>query len=99
MLAPPLRTAMIGEDLGTALLVRLGESVVAGAVVLNEPSDTVMIITGWGLALARAGCLTGRLSGGHINPAVTLALAWRGGFLRSRRDPREDPATVLAPRC
>jgi glycerol uptake facilitator protein len=80
----PLRAALIGEFLGTALLILLGDGVVAGDVLLNKTSDKMMITTGWGLAVALAVYLTGRLSGGHINPAVTLALAWRGGFPRSR---------------
>ena len=39
---------------------------------------------GWGLAVALAVYLSGRLSGGHVNPAVTLALAARGAFPWSR---------------
>jgi glycerol uptake facilitator protein len=73
----------MGEFLGTALLVLLGDGVVAGAVLLNRSSDTMMITTGWGLAVAMAVYLSGRLSGGHINPAVTLALASRGAFPRA----------------
>jgi glycerol uptake facilitator protein len=62
----------------------LGDGVVAGDVLLNKTTDKMMITTGWGLAVALAVYLTGRLSGGHVNPAVTLALASRGAFPRSR---------------
>ena len=81
---PALRSAMMGEFLGTALLILLGDGVVAGDVLLNKTSDKMMITTAWGLAVALAVYLTGRLSGGHINPAVTLALSSRGAFPRSR---------------
>src|SRR5580693_7363432 len=82
--APPLRAALMGEFLGTGLLILLGDGVVAGDVLLNKTSDKMMITTAWGLAVAMAVYLCGRLSGGHINPAVTLALAARGEFPRSR---------------
>ncbi len=82
--SPTLRSAMMGEFLGTALLILLGDGVVAGVVLLNRMSDTMTITTAWGLAVALAVYLTGRLSGGHINPAVTLALAAHGAFPRSR---------------
>jgi glycerol uptake facilitator protein len=81
---PPLRAALIGEFLGTALLILLGDGVVAGDILLNKASDKMMITTAWGLAVALSVYLCGRLSGGHINPAVTLALASRGDFPRSR---------------
>jgi len=81
---PSLAAALGGEFLGTALLILLGDGVVAGDVLLNTTTDKMMITTGWGLAVALAVYLTGRLSGGHINPAVTLALASRGEFPRSR---------------
>jgi glycerol uptake facilitator protein len=82
---PPLGPALLGEFLGTGLLILLGDGVVAGDVLLNtKTSDKMMITTAWGLAVALAVYLTGRLSGGHINPAVTLALAARGAFSRSR---------------
>ena len=84
MATPPLRAALIGEFLGTALLILLGDGVVAGDVLLNKTSDKMMITTAWGLAVALAVYLCGRLSGGHVNPAVTLALAARGEFPRSR---------------
>ena len=81
---PPLRPALFGEFIGTALLIVLGDGVVATDVLLNKASDKMMITTAWGLAVAMAVYLCGRLSGGHVNPAVTLALAARGEFPRSR---------------
>ena len=81
---PPLRPALLGEFLGTTLLVVLGEGVVAADVLMNETSDKMTVTTAWGLAVALAVYLCGRLSGGHVNPAVTLALAARGEFPRSR---------------
>src|SRR5436853_14232 len=69
------------EVVGTMLLVLLGDGVVAG-VVLNkskgEKSGWIVITTGWGLAVAMAVYAVGRISGGHINPAVTLSLAVTG---------------------
>ncbi|RUL86203.1 MIP/aquaporin family protein [Tautonia sociabilis] len=77
---PPLKSALIGEFLGTALLVLLGDGVVASVVLLGKQADWIVITTGWGLAVMLGVSLSGRLSGGHINPAVTLALASRGQF-------------------
>jgi glycerol uptake facilitator protein len=59
-------------------LVLLGDGVVA-AVVLSkskaENSGWMVITTGWAMAVAIAVYVVGRISGGHINPAVTLGLA------------------------
>ena len=82
--APALGPAMAGEFLGTALLIVLGDGVVASDVLLDKASDKMMITTAWGLAVALAVYVCGRLSGGHVNPAVTLALAVRGEFPASR---------------
>lgn len=69
------------ELVGTMLLVLLGDGVVAG-VLLNkskaEKSGWMVIATGWGLAVALAVYTVGRISGAHINPAVTLSLAAAG---------------------
>src|SRR4051794_22537378 len=80
----PLRDVWIGEFLGTALLLLLGDGVVASAILLDKQSAWIVITTGWGLAVALGGYLSGRLSGGHLNPAVSVALASRGELAWSR---------------
>jgi len=73
----------LAELLGTMLLVILGDGVVAN-VVLNrtkgQNSGWIVITVGWGVAVAMAVYAVGRLSGAHLNPAVTVALAVTGSF-------------------
>ena len=75
--------SFLAELVGTMFLILLGDGVVA-AVVLNkskaENSGWMVITTGWAMAVAIAVYIAGRISGGHINPAVTLALAAIGKF-------------------
>ena len=84
---PTLRAAMIGEFLGTTLLVLLIDGVVASVVLLNKEADWIVITAGCALAVTLSVYVSGRLSGGHLNPAVTLALAVRGDFPWSRLVP------------
>jgi len=73
----------LAELLGTMLLIVLGDGVVAN-VVLNKTkgqnSGWIVITVGWGVAVAMAVYAVGRLSGAHLNPAVTVALAVTGSF-------------------
>lgn len=73
----------VGEFLGTMILVLLGDGVVAN-VVLNKSkgsgSGWIVITTGWALAVAIPVFIFGPASGSHFNPAVTIALAVKGGF-------------------
>jgi glycerol uptake facilitator protein len=66
------------ETIGTAILILLGDGVVAG-VLLNKSkaqnAGWVVITFGWGLAVAVAVFAVGQYSGAHINPAVTLGNA------------------------
>ena len=71
------------EIVGTMLLLLLGNGVVAN-VVLKETkangSGWIVITTGWGLAVFVAVAVAAPYSGAHINPAVTLGLAFAGKF-------------------
>lgn len=84
MPVPSLRSIIAGEFLGTLLLIVLGDGVVASVTLLDKKADWIVITTGWGLAVTLAVYVSGRLSGGHLNPAVTLALAARGEVAWSR---------------
>ncbi len=74
---------LLAEFVGTAILIVLGNGVVANVVLKRskgEGSGWIVITTGWGLAVAMAVYMVGWVSGGHINPAVTIALASIGAF-------------------
>jgi glycerol uptake facilitator protein len=67
----------LAEFLGTALLVLLGDGVVANVVLTRSKGQNagwIVITTGWGLAVAMAAYSVGLVSA-HLNPAVTLGLA------------------------
>jgi len=73
---------MIGEFFGTMTLILFGDGVVAtfglfGSVV-PAANEWIVIILGWGLAVMLGIYVCGAISGAHLNPAVTLALAVRG---------------------
>ena len=73
------------EILGTFVLVFLGDSFNAWAVAGPTGSGSFnpgLLGAGffWGFAVTLAIYVAGSVSGAHLNPAVTLALAWRRGF-------------------
>ena len=73
----------MAELLGTLLLVLLGDGVVANVVLSRtkgQNSGWIVITLGWGVAVATAVYAVGRLSGAHLNPAVTIGLASIGSF-------------------
>lgn len=76
-------TNFLAELLGTALLILLGDGVVAGVVLRgtkNENSGWIVITIGWALAVTFAVYAVGKVSGAHLNPAVSVALAATGQF-------------------
>ena len=75
--------AFLAELVGTMILVILGDGVVANVVLRRTKGHQggwIVITTGWGLAVALAVYCVGRISGAHINPAVTIGLASIGQF-------------------
>ncbi len=91
----PLLGECSAEFFGTMILILFGCGVVAQVVTGGTPLTTApgatgdynSIAWGWGLGVAMAVYVAGRLSGAHLNPAVTVALATFKGF----------PARKIAP--
>jgi glycerol uptake facilitator protein len=72
-----------GELIGTMLLIILGDGVVGGVVLKDSKANNggwIVITIGWGLAVAMAAYAVGKVSGAHLNPAVTLGFAMIGKF-------------------
>jgi glycerol uptake facilitator protein len=93
---------LVSEFLGTGIIILMGDGVVAMVVAaLNQSgrgpkpfvaqADWILVAWGWGFAVCFAVYVAGGVSGAHLNPAVTLALAWRRGF-----EWRKVPAYMLA---
>jgi len=75
--------AYLAEFIGTALLLLLGNSVVANVILKGTKgaqSGWIVITTGWALSVFVAVAFAGPYSGAHVNPAVTLALAISNSF-------------------
>jgi glycerol uptake facilitator protein len=75
------------ETIGTALLILLGDGVVA-AVLLNhskaQNSGWIVITFGWGFAVMVGAYSVAQFSGAHLNPAVTLGVWINGGITGSQ---------------
>jgi len=75
---------LIGEVFGTFILILLGDGVVANvglAPRLASPAYNWNTITiGWAFAVIVAVYVSAGVSGAHLNPAVTIALALKRGF-------------------
>ncbi len=75
---------VIGEFIGTFVLVFFGCGSVCAAVTTGAQVGIFQVAIVWGLGIATAIYLTASLSGAHLNPAVTISLAAWGGFPKGR---------------
>jgi glycerol uptake facilitator protein len=72
----------IGETIGTAMLTLLGCGVVAGVILKKSKSQAagwLAITFGWGFAVLTGAYIANGMSGGQLNPAVTLGVAIKTG--------------------
>lgn len=71
-------SAFLGEFIGTALLILLGNGVVANVVLAKTKGNNsgwIVITFGWAIAVFVAVYVSAPYSGAHLNPAVTIAVA------------------------
>ncbi|MBP1636506.1 MAG: glpF [Acidobacteria bacterium] len=81
MAADDTRREALAEFLGTCVLILFGAGVVAQNVLSRGAAGSYLSINlAWGLGVTMGCHVAGGVSGAHLNPAVTLALAVRRGF-------------------
>lgn len=76
-------TPLLGEFIGTAILILLGNGVVANILLKDTKGNGgswLLINFGWAIAVFIAVFIVAPYSGAHINPAVTIGLAVAGKF-------------------
>jgi len=76
-------SAFMAELIGTAILILLGDGVVANVVLKQTKgsgSGWIVITWGWAMAVFVAVFCVAPYSGAHINPIVTIGLAVAGKF-------------------
>ena len=77
---PLLLRILLAEALGTFILVLFGCGAVHSAVLTGAQSGLWQVAIVWGSGVAFAAYCVGGVSGAHINPAMTIALAAWGRF-------------------
>jgi len=73
----------LAEVVGTAILITLGDGVVANVVLKHTKGNAggwIVITFGWAFAVFAGAFTVVNFSGAHLNPAVTLGLALTGSF-------------------
>jgi MIP family channel proteins len=78
---PKLLRELLAEFFGTFILIVFGVGVVAQVVLSRQTAGTFLSINiAWGLAVTMGCYVSAGVTGAHLNPAVTLALAARRDF-------------------
>jgi len=75
--------AFIAEAIGTGFIILFGCGVVAGSVLKDTKSNNsgwIVIAIAWAIGVTLGIYAAGQISGAHLNPAVTIALAIIGEF-------------------
>jgi glycerol uptake facilitator protein len=80
---PSLRARCLAEVLGTFILVFFGCGAVHAAVLTDAQKGLWQVAIVWGVAIMVAIYVIGGISGSHINPAITIALAVCGRVSRT----------------
>jgi MIP family channel proteins len=76
-----IRREVLAEFLGTFVLIVFGVGVVAQFVLSRSTAGSYLAINLiWGLGVTMGCYVAGGISGAHLNPAVTIALAVHRGF-------------------
>ncbi|WP_066395392.1 MIP/aquaporin family protein [Neobacillus mesonae] len=76
-------TPFVGELIGTMILIVFGAGIGAGSSLKKSYSNNpgwIVVTLAWGLAVTMGVFAVGSISGAHLNPAVTIALAINGDF-------------------
>ncbi len=71
---------LVSEFIGTFILVLFGCGAVHSGVLTGAQSGLWQVAIVWGLAVMFAAYVCGGISGAHINPAITIAMAFWGRF-------------------
>jgi glycerol uptake facilitator protein len=76
-------TPFLAEFLGTAIVITIGNGVVANVILpktKGQNGGLVAIVLGWTMAVFIGVYFSSKISGGHLNPMVTISLASAGKF-------------------